>query len=195
MIIPTVIESTGRGERAYDIYSRLLKERIVFLGTAIDDAVANTVMAQLILLEYEDPEKDITLYVNSPGGYVSAGLAIYDTIQHIKPKVSTICIGSCISMGAILLAAGAKGKRYALPHSRVMIHQPSGGAGGQSSDIQIHAKEIVKTRDTLVEILSRHCGQEEELVRSRIDRDFFMSAQEALEFGIVDEILHPKAGI
>lgn len=193
MIIPTVIETTGRGERAYDIYSRLLKERIVFLGTAIDDAVANTIMAQLILLEYEDPEKDIILYINSPGGYVSAGLAIYDTIQHIKPNVSTICVGSCISMGAILLAAGTKGKRYALPHSRIMMHQPSGGAGGQSSDIQIHAKEIIKTRETLVDILAKHSGKEADEIRSKIDRDFFMSAQEALEFGLIDEIFTPKA--
>lgn len=193
MIIPTVIETTGRGERAYDIYSRLLKERIIFLGTAIDDHVANNVMAQLILLEYEDPEKDIILYLNTPGGYVSAGLAIYDTIQHIKPNVSTICVGSCISMGAILLAAGAKGKRYALPHSRIMMHQPSGGAGGQSSDIQIHAKEIVKTRETLVEILARHSGKDADIIRSKIDRDFFMSPEEALEFGLIDEIFSPKA--
>lgn len=193
MIIPTVIETTGRGERAYDIYSRLLKERIIFLGTAIDDHVANNVMAQLILLEYEDPEKDIILYLNTPGGYVSAGLAIYDTIQHIKPNVSTICVGSCISMGAILLAAGTKGKRFALPNSRIMMHQPSGGAGGQSSDIQIHAKEIVKTRETLVEILSKHSGRDADSIRSKIDRDFFMSPEEALEFGLIDEIFSPKA--
>jgi ATP-dependent Clp protease protease subunit len=159
MLIPTVIENTGRGERAYDIYSRLLKERIIFLGTAIDDQVANNIMAQLIFLEYEDPEKDITLYINSPGGYVSAGLGIYDTIQHIKPDVSTICLGSAVSMGAILLAAGTAGKRYGLPNSRVMLHQPSGGAGGQSSDIQIHAKEIVRTREQLNGIIAKHTGK------------------------------------
>lgn len=195
MIIPTVIEKDGRGERAYDIYSRLLKERIVFLGTAIDDAVANTIMAQLILLEYEDPEKDITLYVNSPGGYVSAGLAIYDTMQHIKPDVQTICVGSAISMGSVLLAAGAPGKRFALPNSRVMMHQPSGGAGGQSSDIQIHAQEIVKTRTKLNDILAKHCNRPAEEVRSRTERDFFMTAEEALAFGAVDEILYSKGNI
>lgn len=192
MIIPTVIEKDGRGERAYDIYSRLLKERIIFLGTGIDDAVANTIMAQLILLEYEDPEKDITLYINSPGGYVSAGLAIYDTMQHIKPDVQTICVGSAISMGSVLLTAGAPGKRFALPNSRVMMHQPSGGAGGQSSDIQIHAQEIVKTRTKLNEILAKHCNQPEAEVLSKTERDFFMSAEEALAFGAVDEILYPK---
>ena len=153
MIIPTVIETTGRGERAYDIYSRLLKERIIFLGTPINDEVANNVMAQLIFLEYENPEKDITLYINSPGGYVSAGLAIYDTMQHVRPNIATICIGSCASMAAVLLAAGTKGKRYALPHSRIMLHQPSGAATGQSTDIQITAKEIVRTKDTLTEIV------------------------------------------
>jgi ATP-dependent Clp protease protease subunit len=193
MIIPTVIESTGRGERVYDIYSRLLKERIIFLGTPIDDQVANTIIAQLILLEYEDPEKDIILYINSPGGHVSAGLAIYDTIQHIKPKVHTICIGSCISMGAILLASGTKGHRYALPNSRIMLHQPSGGAGGQSSDIQIYAKEILRVRESLVNLLSNHTGKSTDDIRSRIDRDLFMSPQEALEFGLIDEIFDPKA--
>ena len=156
MIIPTVIETTGRGERAYDIYSRLLKERIIFLGTPINDEVANNVMAQLIFLEYENPEKDITLYINSPGGYVSAGLAIYDTMQHVRPNIATICIGNCASMAAVLLAAGTKGKRYALPHSRIMLHQPSGAATGQSTDIQITAKEIVRTKDTLTEIARVH---------------------------------------
>lgn len=194
MIIPTVIEKDGRGERAYDIYSRLLKERIIFLGTGIDDAVANNIMAQLILLEYEDPEKDITLYINSPGGYVSAGLGIYDTMQHIKPDVQTICVGSAISMGAVLLTAGAAGKRFALPNSRVMMHQPSGGAGGQSSDIQIHAQEIVKTRSKLNDILASHCHRPAEEVLAKTERDFFMSAEEALEFGAVDEILYPKNG-
>jgi len=192
MIIPTVIENTGRGERAYDIYSRLLKERIIFLGTAIDDQVANNVMAQLIFLEYEDPDKDITLYINSPGGYVSAGLGIYDTIQHIKPDVATICVGSAISMGAVLLAAGTPGKRYALPHSRIMMHQPSGGAGGQSSDIQIHAQEIVKTRTTLNQILADHCGRSPKEVLAKTERDFFLSPEEALEFGAIDEILYNK---
>lgn len=192
MIIPTVTEITGRGERTYDIYSRLLRERIIFLGTGIDNDVANLVTAQLIMLEYEDPDKDILLYLNSPGGYVSAGLAIYDTIQHIKPDVSTICIGDCSSMGAILLAAGSKGKRYALPHSRVMLHQPSGGAGGQSSDIQIHAREIVRMREELNQILARHTGQKVAEVAAKTERDFYMSATEALEFGIVDEILASK---
>ena len=191
MLIPTVIENTGRGERAYDIYSRLLKERIIFLGTAIDDQVANNIMAQLIFLEYEDPEKDITLYINSPGGYVSAGLGIYDTIQHIKPDVSTICLGSAVSMGAILLAAGTAGKRYGLPNSRVMLHQPSGGAGGQSSDIQIHAKEIVRTREQLNGIIAKHTGKTKKEVGKRTDRDFFLSAEEALKFGVIDEIFTP----
>ncbi len=193
MIIPTVIESTGRGERAYDIYSRLLKERIIFLGTAIDDNVANVIMAQLILLEYEDPEKDITLYINSPGGYVSAGLAIYDTMQHIKPDVATICVGSAISMGSVLLTAGAEGKRFALPNSRIMMHQPSGGAGGQSSDIQIHAQEIIKTRAKLNGILAKHCKRDESDILAKTQRDFFMSPEEALEFGAIDEILYPKS--
>jgi ATP-dependent Clp protease protease subunit len=191
MLIPTVIENTGRGERAYDIYSRLLKERIIFLGTAIDDQVANNIMAQLIFLEYEDPEKDITLYINSPGGYVSAGLGIYDTIQHIKPDVSTICLGSAVSMGAILLAAGTAGKRYGLPNSRVMLHQPSGGAGGQSSDIQIHAKEIVRTREQLNGIIAKHTGKTKKEVGKKTDRDFFLSADEALKFGVIDEIFTP----
>lgn len=193
MVIPSVIETTGRGERSWDIYSRLLKERIIFLGTPINDEVANTIIAQLILLEYEDPEKDIILYINSPGGYVSSGLAIYDTIQHIKPDVSTICVGSCVSMGAVLLSAGAPGKRFALPNSRVMLHQPSGAAGGQSSDIQIHAKEIVRTKDTLNNILAKHCGKSPEEVAKNIERDFFMGAKEAIEFGVVDEILDSKS--
>jgi len=192
VIIPTVIENTGRGERAYDIYSRLLKERIIFLGTAIDDVVANNVMAQLIFLEYEDPEKDILLYINSPGGYVSAGLAIYDTMQHIKPDVSTICVGNAVSMAAVLLAAGTAGKRYALPHSRIMMHQPSGGAGGQSSDIQIHAKEIVRTRAALNNILARHTGMSAEDVRSKTDRDLYLDAEEAKTFGVIDEVFHSK---
>ena len=192
MIIPTVIETTGRGERSYDIYSRLLKERIIFLGTPINDEVANNVMAQLIFLEYENPEKDITLYINSPGGYVSAGLAIYDTMQHVRPNIATICIGSCASMAAVLLAAGTKGKRYALPHSRIMLHQPSGAATGQSSDIQITAKEIVRTKDTLTEIVAKHTGRSIDEVRTKTDRDFYMGPEEAMEFGVIDEVFVPR---
>ncbi len=192
MIIPTVIETTGRGERAYDIYSRLLKERIIFLGTPINDEVANNVMAQLIFLEYENPEKDITLYINSPGGYVSAGLAIYDTMQHVRPNIATICIGSCASMAAVLLAAGTKGKRYALPHSRIMLHQPSGAATGQSTDIQITAKEIVRTKDTLAEIVAKHTGKAIDEVREKTDRDFYMGPEEAKAFGVIDEIFVPR---
>lgn len=192
MIIPTVIETTGRGERAYDIYSRLLKERIIFLGTPINDEVANNVMAQLIFLEYENPEKDITLYINSPGGYVSAGLAIYDTMQHVRPNIATICIGSCASMAAVLLAAGTKGKRYALPHSRIMLHQPSGAATGQSTDIQITAKEIVRTKDTLAEIVAKHTGNSIDDVRNKTDRDFYMGPDEAKAFGVIDDIFVPR---
>ena len=192
MLIPTVIETTGRGERAYDIYSRLLKERIIFLGTPINDEVANNVMAQLIFLEYENPEKDITLYINSPGGYVSAGLAIYDTMQHVRPNIATICIGSCASMAAVLLSAGTKGKRYALPHSRIMLHQPSGAATGQSTDIQITAKEIIRTKDTLTEIVAKHTGRAVEEVREKTDRDFYMSPEEAKAFGVIDEIFVPR---
>ena len=192
MIIPTVIETTGRGERAYDIYSRLLKERIIFLGTPINAEVANNVMAQLIFLEYENPEKDITLYINSPGGYVSAGLAIYDTMQHVRPNIATICIGSCASMAAVLLAAGTKGKRYALPHSRIMLHQPSGAATGQSTDIQITAKEIVRTKETLTEIVAKHTGKSIDEVREKTDRDFYMGPEEAKAFGVIDEIFVPR---
>ena len=192
MIIPTVIETTGRGERAYDIYSRLLKERIIFLGTQINDEVANNVMAQLIFLEYENPEKDITLYINSPGGYVSAGLAIYDTMQHVRPNIATICIGNCASMAAVLLAAGTKGKRYALPHSRIMLHQPSGAATGQSTDIQITAKEIIRTKDTLAEIVAKHTGKSIDEVREKTDRDFYMGPEEAKAFGVIDEVFVPR---
>ena len=192
MVIPTIIENTGRGERSYDIYSRLLKERIIFLGTPINDEVANNIMAQLIFLEYENPEKDITLYINSPGGYVSAGLAIYDTMQHIRPNIATICIGNSVSMAAVLLAAGSKGKRYALPNSRIMLHQPSGAAGGQSSDIQIHAREIMRTKETLAEIVAKHSGRSLEEVYKKTDRDFYLSPKEALEFGIIDEIFTPR---
>jgi ATP-dependent Clp protease protease subunit len=188
-LIPSVIEQTGRGERSYDIYSRLLKERIIFLGSEIDDITADLVMAQLIFLEYEDPEKDITIYINSPGGVVSSGLAIYDTIQYIKPQVSTICIGQAASMGAILLAAGTKGKRYALPHSRIMLHQPLGGAGGQAADIAIHAKEIIKVKQTLNEIIQKHSGQTFEVISRDTDRNFYMSADEAKAYGVIDDIL------
>lgn len=192
MIIPTIIENTGRGERVYDIYSRLLKERIIFLGDPISDQIANNIMAQMIFLEYENPEKDITLYINSPGGYVSSGMAIYDTMQHIRPDVVTICIGSAISMAAVLLAAGTKGKRYALPHSKIMLHQPMGAATGQSSDIQIHAKEVVRSRDQLAKIVSRHSGKTIPEVREKTDRDFYMSAEDAMTFGLVDEIFQPR---
>ena len=191
MVIPTIIENTGHGERAYDIYSRLLKERIIFLGTPINDEVANNVMAQMIFLEYENPEKDITLYINSPGGYVSAGLAIYDTMQHIRPNVATICVGDSISMAAILLASGTKGKRYALPHSRIMLHQPSGAVTGQSTDIQVHAKELVRTREMLSQIIAEHSGRSIEEVREKTERDFFLTPEEALEFGGIDEIFKP----
>jgi ATP-dependent Clp protease protease subunit len=187
-LIPMVIEQTGRGERSYDIYSRLLKERIIFLGSDIDDVTADLVMAQLIFLEYEDAEKDITLYINSPGGIVSSGLAIYDTIQYIKPDVSTICIGQASSMGAVLLAAGTKGKRFALPHSRIMIHQPLGGAGGQAADMAIQAKEIVRVKKALNEILCKHTNQTPEVIARDTDRNFFMTAEEAKAYGIVDEI-------
>ena len=187
--VPMVVEQSGRGERAYDIYSRLLKDRIIFLGGPIDDNVANVVIAQLLFLESEDPDKDIHLYINSPGGVVTAGLAIYDTMQYIKPDVSTICIGQAASMGSVLLAAGAKGKRYALPYSRIMIHQPLGGAQGQSTDIQIQAREILRIRETLNEILSRHTGQSVKKLTEDTERDNFMTAQEALEYGLIDRII------
>ena len=194
MYLPTIIETTGRGERVYDIYSRLLKERIIFIGTEINDAVANAVIAQMIFLEYEDPEKDIIFYINSPGGLVSAGLAIYDTMQHVKCDVSTICVGSAASMGAILLAAGAKGKRFILPHSRVMIHQPMGGATGQATDISITAKEIIKIKAQLNEILSKHSGREKAVVEKDTDRNNYMNATEAIEYGLVDSILRRDDG-
>jgi ATP-dependent Clp protease protease subunit len=188
-VIPIVIEQTGRSERAYDIYSRLLKDRIIFMGTAIDDNVANIVIAQLLFLQTEDPEKDIHLYVNSPGGVVSSGLAIYDTMQYVKPDIATYCIGQAASMGALLLGAGTKGKRFALPHSRIMLHQPMGGFHGQATDIEIHAREILKMKDTLNKILSFHTGQPIEKIQSDTDRDFFMSGDEAKEYGIVDEVI------
>ncbi|OMH39890.1 ATP-dependent Clp endopeptidase proteolytic subunit ClpP [Desulfurobacterium indicum] len=191
-LIPMVIEQTGRGERAYDIYSRLLKDRIIFLGTPIDDNIANLIIAQLLFLEAEDPEKDIYLYINSPGGVVTSGLAIYDTMQYIKPDVCTICLGQAASMGAVLLAAGAAGKRFALPHSRIMIHQPLGGFQGQAKDIEIHAKEILKLKKMLNEILSHHTGQSVRKIEKDTDRDFFMSAEEAKEYGIVDKVLYKR---
>ncbi len=188
-LIPMVIEQTSRGERAYDIYSRLLKDRIIFLGTAIDDIVANTVIAQLLFLDAEDPGKDIYLYINSPGGVVSSGLAIYDTMNYLKSPVSTICIGQAASMGALLLTAGTKGKRFSLPHSRVMIHQPMGGFQGQATDIEIHAKEILKLKDTLNNILAKHTGQPIEKIQADTDRDFFMSGEDAKAYGIIDEVI------
>ena len=190
--VPIVVEQSGRGERSYDIYSRLLKDRIIFLGTAIDDTVANLVVAQLLFLESEDPDKDISIYINSPGGSVTAGLAIYDTMQYIKPDVSTICIGMAASMGAVLLTAGAEGKRIALPNSRIMIHQPMGGMQGQASDIEIHAKEILKTRVKLNEILAKHTGRPLEKIEADTDRDFYMSAEEAQQYGIVDKIIEKR---
>lgn len=188
-VIPIVIEQTGRSERAYDIYSRLLKDRIIFLGTAIDDHVANTVIAQLLFLQTEDPEKDIHLYINSPGGIVTSGLAIYDTMQYVKPAICTYCIGQAASMGALLLTAGTKGKRFSLPHARIMLHQPMGGFQGQATDIEIHAREILKVKDTLNNIIAHHTGQSLEKIRTDTDRDFFMSGQEAKDYGLVDQVI------
>lgn len=188
-LVPMVVEKSGHGERAYDIYSRLLKDRIIFIGTAIDDNVANLIIAQLLFLQSEDATKDINIYVNSPGGSVTAGLAIYDTIQFIKPDVCTYCIGQAASMGAVLLAAGTKGKRFSLPYSRIMIHQPWGGAQGTASDISIQAKEILRMKEELTKLLSRHTGQSVEKVAADSDRDFFMSAEEAKNYGLVDEVL------
>jgi ATP-dependent Clp protease, protease subunit len=188
-LIPMVIEQTSRGERAYDIYSRLLKDRIIFLGTPIDDNVANTVIAQLLFLDADDPDKDIYLYVNSPGGVVTSGLAIYDTMNYLKSPVSTICIGQAASMGALLLGAGTKGKRFSLPHARIMIHQPIGGFQGQATDIEIHAKEILKLKDTLNQILSKHTGQPIEKIATDTDRDFFMSGEDAKQYGLIDEVI------
>jgi len=188
-VIPIVIEQTGRSERAYDIYSRLLKDRIIFLGTSIDDNVANAVVAQILFLQTDDPDKDIHIYINSPGGIVTAGLAIYDTMQYVKPNIATYCIGQAASMAALLLSAGTKGKRYSLPHARVMLHQPMGGFQGQATDIEIHAREILKMKDSLNQILSRHTEQPMEKIRTDTDRDFFMSAHEAKEYGVVDEVI------
>lgn len=191
-LVPMVVEQSNRGERAYDIYSRLLKDRIVFIGTPVDDNVANLVVAQLLFLESEDPEKDINIYINSPGGSVYAGLAIYDTMQYIKPDVSTICVGLAASMGAVLLAAGAKGKRFALPNSRMMVHQPHGGAQGQAVEIEIQAREILRIRESINIILSRHTGQPLERISKDTDRDYFMSGEEARDYGIIDQILEHR---
>ena len=194
-LVPMVVETTGRGERAYDIYSRLLKERIVFLSSDVSDITASLVTAQLLFLESEDPDKDIYLYLNSPGGSVTAGMAIYDTMQYIRPPVSTLCIGQAASMGAILLAAGATGKRYALPHARIMIHQPMGGVQGQASDIAIQAKEILRIREELNEILAKHTGQSLAVIERETDRDRFMTGLEAKEFGIVDQVITTRPGV
>ncbi len=188
-LVPIVVEQTNRGERAYDIYSRLLKDRIIFIGGSIDDYMSNLAIAQLLFLEAEDPEKDIHLYINSPGGIITAGMAIYDTMQYIRPDVSTICLGQAASMGAFLLAAGAKGKRYALPYARIMIHQPFGGIQGQATEVEIHAKEILRARSILNDLLSKHTAQPVEKIRLDTERDFFMSAQQAKDYGVVDEVI------
>ncbi len=192
-LIPIVVEQTNRGERSYDIYSRLLKDRIVILGTPVNDDVANAIIAQLLFLESDDPDKDINLYINSPGGVVTSGLAIYDTIQFMRAPVSTICVGQAASMGALLLTAGAKGKRYALPNARIMIHQPSGGAQGQATDIEIQAREILKVREKLNHILVHHTGQPLKKIEADVERDFFMSAEEAKDYGLIDEVLTKRA--
>ncbi|MBI5561123.1 MAG: ATP-dependent Clp endopeptidase proteolytic subunit ClpP [Deltaproteobacteria bacterium] len=194
MLVPIVIEQSGRGERAYDIYSRLLKDRIIFLGTQVEDNVANLVIAQLLFLESEDPEKEIHLYINSPGGTVSAGLAIYDTMQYVKPDVSTICMGQAASMGALLLSGGAPKKRFALPHSRILIHQPLGGAQGQATDIDIQAKEILRIRDELSMILARHTGQPLEKIHRDTERDFYMTGEQAKAYGIIDTVIEKRIG-
>ncbi len=192
-LVPMVVEQTNRGERSYDIYSRLLKDRIVFLGSAVDDIVANLIIAQLLFLEAEDPDKDISLYINSPGGSISSGMAIYDTMQYIRPDVSTICVGLAASMGAFLLAAGQKGKRFALPNAEIMIHQPMGGTQGQATDIEIHARRIISMKETLNRILAERTGQKLERIQNDTERDYFMSAKEAKEYGIIDEVIsHPK---
>jgi len=189
MLIPMVIEKDGRAERAYDIYSRLLKDRIIFIGTPIDDMVANVIIAQLLFLQMENPEKDVDIYINTPGGHVTSGLAIYDTMQFIKPDVNTYCVGQATSMGAVLLAAGAKGKRYALPHARIMIHQPWGGVQGQAADISIQAKEILRLKERIENILVKHTGKTMDKIKKDTDRDFFMAAEEAKSYGIVDQVV------
>ncbi|MGH9509174.1 MAG: ATP-dependent Clp endopeptidase proteolytic subunit ClpP [Terriglobales bacterium] len=191
MLVPMVVEQTSRGERAYDIYSRLLRDNIIFIGSPIDDTVANLVTAQLLFLEAEDPDKDIQLYINSPGGSITAGMAIYDTVQFVRPSVMTICIGQAASMAAVLLAAGAAGKRFALPHARILIHQPSmGGLSGQATDIDIHAREILRMREILNQLLSKHTGQKLDKVERDVERDFIMSAEQSKEYGIIDDIIH-----
>jgi ATP-dependent Clp protease, protease subunit len=192
-LIPMVVEQSNRGERAYDIYSRLLKDRIIFIGSSIDSEIANLIVAQLLFLESEDPEKDISFYINSPGGVVTAGMAIYDTIQYIKPDVATVCIGQAASMGALLLTAGAKGKRFALPNSRIMIHQPLGGAQGQATDIQIQANEIQRMKETLNQILADHTGQDIKKVAGDTERDFFMSAEESMKYGLIDKVVADRS--
>lgn len=192
--IPFVIEQTGRGERSYDIYSRLLKERIIFLGTEVNDVVANLIIAQLLFLESEDPEKDIFLYINSPGGVVTAGMAIYDTMQYIKPDVATVCVGQAASMGAVLLAGGAHGKRSALPHSRIMIHQPLGGFSGQASDVEIHAREMLRIKQELNQILAHHTGRPLKQIEEDSDRDFFMTSEQAKEYGLIDAVFEKRSG-
>lgn len=194
-LIPMVVEQTGRGERAYDIYSRLLKDRIIFLGSQVDDNISNLIIAQLLFLESEDPEKDIFLYINSPGGLVTAGMAIYDTMQYVRPPVTTICMGQAASMGALLLAAGEAGKRYALPNARILIHQPLGGAQGQATDIDIQAKEILRIREKLAGILSHHTGQPVEKVHVDTERDFYMGGEEAKEYGIIDSVIEKRISI
>jgi ATP-dependent Clp protease, protease subunit len=191
-LVPIVVEQTGRGERAYDIYSRLLKDRIIFIGTPIDDTIANLVIAQMIFLEGEDPDRDINLYIHSPGGYVTAGLAIYDTMQFVKPAVATLCMGQAASMAAVLLAAGAKGKRSALPNSRIMIHQPSGGTQGQTTDIEIYTREMVKMRDQLNNIMAKHTGKSVDQISKDMDRNYFMSVEESKEYGLIDEIIEKR---
>ncbi len=191
-LVPIVVEQTSRGERSYDIYSRLLKDRIVLIGGAIDDHVANLIIAQMLFLEAEDPEKDIQMYINSPGGVVTAGMAIYDTMQYVKCPVSTICVGQAASMGAFLLAAGSKGKRFATPNARIMIHQPMGGAQGQATDIDIQAREILRMKDVLNQLLSKHTGQTLDKVSLDTDRDYFMSAEESKDYGIIDEVFQPR---
>jgi len=195
MLVPMVVEQSGRGERAYDIYSRLLKERIIFIGVAIDDTVASLIIAQLIFLEADDPDKDISIYINSPGGSVTSGLAIYDTMQYIKPDIATICLGQAASFGAILLTGGTKGKRSALPHARIMIHQPRGGVQGQASDIEIHAKEILKHRETLNNIIKKHTGQPLEKIEKDSDRNYFMSATEANNYGLIDLVIKENRSV
>ena len=192
-LVPMVVEETSRGERAFDIYSRLLKDRIIFLGSGVDDAAANLVIAQLLFLESEDPEKDIHLYINTPGGVVSAGMAIYDTMQYVKPAVSTICTGQAASMGALLLAGGAEGKRFALPHARVLIHQPLGGAQGQATDIDIQAREILRMREELTTILAKHTGQTVEKLHRDTERDFYMTGEQAREYGIIDKVIEKRS--